>query len=133
MWTYLVALLFIMHGIGHTLGLAPVFGWSRAENWSADSWLLTPLLGAQASHWIGAALWIVATIGFIAAGFGLLGWFVPQSTWRTLALIAAFVSLAGLALYWNAFPALGNKVGAILVDAGVIIALIWFYAPRGAA
>ena len=37
--------------------------------------------------------------------------------------------LMGLSLYWNAFPSLMNKIGAIAVDVIILVALLWAHWP----
>lgn len=120
-----IALVLIVHGIGHSLGWFPAFGWAKAEHWSEQSWLLSNILGPSATRWIGITIWLVALVGFLAAGLGLFGILVPATWWRTLAVVSAIVSLVGLALFWNAFPGLLNKVGAIGVDVAALVALLW--------
>lgn len=68
-------------------------------------------------------LWVAAMIGFVGAGLGLLGTVVPKELWRSLAVIAAVISLVALALFPNAFPALLNKMGAIIIDVAVLATL----------
>ena len=83
------------------------------------SWLL-PQLGSNAAtvRWIGIALVVLSTVGFILAGLGFLG--VPglDAVWRTLALVASFISLLLLVLYWHRWLPVG-----VLIDIGVITSL----------
>ena len=121
----LIAVVLIAHGIGHTSGLFPVFGWAKSEVWTGRSWVLDPVLGESLSRWLGVLIWLLATLGFISAGLGLLGYIVPQSSWRVLALASSVISLVGILLYWNGFPNLGSKASALVVDVATLIALLW--------
>ncbi|MCZ7546025.1 MAG: hypothetical protein M5R40_21990 [Anaerolineae bacterium] len=85
------------HGIGHVLFLLPVLGvvdWGQ----STRSWLLS---GEGLTKVVGAVIWAVATLGFIAAAIGIFG---QQSWWRAVAVVASVISLAGLALFWRNPP-----------------------------
>jgi hypothetical protein len=125
----IIVVVLIAHGLGHTLGLLPAFGLGKAAGWTDQSWLFTNLFGATLTRWIGVVIWLVATGGFIVVGLGLLGTAAPPPWWRSLALVAAVVSLAGILLYPSAFPGLLNTVGAITIDIAVIVALVWLHWP----
>ena len=121
----ITALVLIVHGIGHSMALFPALNISSTENWHHRSWLLSGLLGDQISRIMVVILFGVTTIGFIAAGLGLLGWLVPHSAWQTLALVCAVISLVALGLFWNAFVTFfPNKIGAIAVNAATLWALL---------
>jgi hypothetical protein len=123
----LIAGVFLVHGIGHTMGALPLFGLGT-EKWHLDSKLLTPLLGKTVSHVVGAAIFLVAAVGFIAVAAGVMGWIFSPPLWRWLATLLAILSLVGLALYWHGFASLFNKVGALGVNVatlGALLALQW--------
>jgi hypothetical protein len=121
-----IVVVLVVHGIGHTLGLFPAFGWTQAAGWSDQSWLLTNLAGATITRWIGVAIWLAATIGFVVVGLAFPS--LP-TWWRALTIVSALVSLVGIALYPSAFPSLVNKVGAIAVDGILLVALLWLNLP----
>jgi hypothetical protein len=125
----IAVLVLIAHGLGHTLGLFPPFGLGKAASWSDQSWLFTSLLGEALTRWIGVIIWLLATVGFVIGGLGLLGTPTPLPWWRSLALAAALISLAGIVLYPQAFPGLLNTVGALVVDVVVLVALFWLHWP----
>jgi len=115
-----IAVVLIIHGLGHAMGILPLLGKRLSESHSADSWVLGPLLGNGPSRIVGVVIWVLVMIGFLLSAAGLLGWVVPGQ-WQQMAAVTAVISLAGLTLFWNAFPFLfPNKVGVILVDAGVL-------------
>jgi hypothetical protein len=120
-----IAIVFFIHGVGHSMGVIPALRQVNLGSWSSRSWLLTDLLGDTASRVICIILYGTALVGFIAAALGLLGWVVPHDSWRTLALVSAVISLVAIALYWNAFVSLiPNKVGAVGVDIAVLVCLL---------
>jgi len=127
MWRIVIAVVLLAHGIGHSLGLFPAFGLAKNERWTDHSWLLTNFIVESAARWSGVVLWLAAMFGFIGSALGFYGVLIPQ--WRLLAIGSAIVSLAGLSLYWNAFPSLGNKIGAIAVDVIILVALLWAHWP----
>lgn len=110
------------HGIGHLLGWVPAWGIARFEGMSSESWVLTATVGEGAARTVAGLLFIVPTVGFVAAAAALL---LGQPWWRQAVVGSAVVSLAAIALYPHAFPA-SSTVGAVAVD------LILLYAILGA-
>ncbi len=129
-----IAVVFIAHGLGHALGLLPLVGLRLSRTHATTSWLLTDRLGATATRGVGLTLWLVALIGFVAAGLGLFDWLVPRDFWEPLAIAAASVSLVAIASYWDGLPFfIPNKVGAIAVDLAVLVYLLWLHWPPDVA
>ena len=121
----ITGLVFIVHGIGHIMALLPALNISSTETWNYRSWLLSGILGDTLSRVLVIVLFGAAMIGFIAAGLGLFNWLVPHSAWQNLAIYSAVISLAALALFWNAFVALfPNKAGSIVVNVVTLWALL---------
>jgi hypothetical protein len=69
-------------------------------------------------------LWLVAMICLIAAGFGVMGVLIQHTWWPTLAVLGAAISLCLLVLFLHPFYVLG-----MLVDVGMLIALLWAHWP----
>ena len=129
----IIALVFVVHGVGHSMGIIPAVRPVDVKGWSSRSWLLTPLLGEAASRIISIILYLAALVGFLAAALGLMGWLVPHDTWRTLAVASAVISLVAIALFWNAFVSLiPNKLGAIAVDVATLVCLLGLNWPSEA-
>ena len=108
------------HGVGHALGWMPALGMARFAGASGDSWLLDGLVGEGPARFVAAGLFLVPTVGFVAAAVGLL---LGQPWWRPVAVASAAVSLAGTALYPTAFPA-GSTVGSVAVNLLVIYGIV---------
>jgi hypothetical protein len=70
-------------------------------------------------------LWASASVGFLAAGFGLIGVRRLERHWQTLALAAVFASLLLLVVYRPTTAALG-----IAVDVAVLGILGFVSMPR---
>ena len=124
-----IAAVLILHGLGHVMGIFPVFGLFREQGLSSRSWLLTGLLGEPFTSWFGLLFWLAALLSFVGAGLGLLNWLVPYEWWRAMAVVGAIASLLGLSLYWHAFFTDFNKLSAIGVDLIVLVALLWLQWP----
>ena len=121
-----IAIILILHGVGHILAIFPIVGKKLSPTHSSNSWLLTKLIGNTGTYVVAFIIWPLALIGFVAGGFGLLGWFVPQAWWPSLTVGAAIISLLGLGLFWNAFPFFfPNKVGVIVVDVLALLSFLW--------
>ena len=92
--------------------------------------MFSRLLGDIGARVISGAIWLLALVAFVAAGLGLLGWLVPQNLWQPLAIVGAALSLAGLLLFWNAFPSpFPNNVAITVVNAAILVSLLWLHWP----
>lgn len=125
-----VAVVLGLHGIGHILALFPILGFPLTDEHSNRSWLLTPILGAFLSSVFLLLIFLASTIAFLGAAMALFDWQIVFVLWQLLAIGGAALSLLGLLLFPRAFPTLfPNVVGAILVDAAVLAALLWLHWP----
>ena len=130
----IIGLVLLVHGIGHIMAFLPALNITSTDKWHHRSWLLTPLIGDNASRVISIILFGAAFFGFIAAALALFGWLVPHEMWRTLSVYSAVISLAALSLFWNSFVSLfPNKIGAIAVNIAVLVSLLWLNWPSEAA
>ena len=121
----IIPLVLILHGIGHVMGILTATGIIKTETWHSQSWLLTGPLGDSTARIIALILWVITLLGFLAAGAGAFGWSVTSGSWRTIAVVSAVISLAALALYWNAFAVLiPNKIGSIAVNVATLVAIL---------
>ena len=127
----IVAIVFILHGLGHVLVFLAGFGVKLSENHSLNSWLFSNLLGEKASRFLGMGIALISLFGFILAGLSILDIALPQNYWQTLVLYAAIISMAGLIFYWYSFPFfIPNKAGIILVNCITIISILWIHWPK---
>ncbi|MFL7838992.1 MAG: hypothetical protein ACK2U5_15890 [Candidatus Promineifilaceae bacterium] len=127
--TWLIAIVFFIHGIGHIMCILPALGLDASPTWNSYSWLLTNLIGQKAANVVGIIIWLAAIVGFLLAALALLGWGVPYVWWRPLAVVSAVISLIGVILFWNAFASWFNKAGAITVDLAVLVGLLVLHWP----
>jgi hypothetical protein len=75
-------------------------------------------------RWLFILLWMVAMLGFVGAGLGILGILVPPGWWRPLAITAAVIFLPVTLLFLGAV-ATGNKFACIAVGVVILVALLW--------
>jgi hypothetical protein len=123
-WRIVVAVVILVHGIGHVLFLAPCLGLTQWGQ-EAHSWLLTRMLGDTATRIIGVLLWLAVIAGFAAASIGL---FAGQTWWRPVAIGSAGVSLLALALFASG---IGRQplLSAGLMDVAILVLLLWVQWP----
>ncbi len=134
-----ITAILVFHGVGQLMGAIPALGlfgvgsakgpdW--AKNWSANSWLLTDLLGSSVSRIIAAILFVAAFTGFICGTFSMNGLLIPIDLWRRILIISAVISLWAIFLYWNAFILLfPHKIGNIVINLAVLVALLYVNWP----
>jgi hypothetical protein len=126
-WTIVLGLFFLAFAAVH-------FGWEPTPQpagyprfWRGRpgySWLLSRLLPDSATLPIGQLLWVAPMAGYVAAGRGLLGWWVPTSWWQPLAVGSAVGSLLLAALWWHPYQWISALVDAIVLI-GVVLAGGW--------
>ena len=120
----IVAIFLFVHAIGHGQGIVASLGLLNSETWNVRSWLFDNLIGEKASRTLAMMLFIICVLGFLATAFSFLGIGLPHESWRTLAIIFSIPSVLSLIAYWNAFAMFFNKVGAIGVNAWILIGLL---------
>jgi hypothetical protein len=108
------------HGIGHALGWMPAWGIAKFEGMSSHSWLVSGFAGESAARLLAGAIFLVPTVGFIAAAAGLL---TGQPWWRQAAVASATTSILCTALFPQAFTT-SSTVGSVAVDIAVLIGIL---------
>ena len=97
-----VGVLLVLHGLAH----------ASAGMWATD-------IGGQT---LVTLLWQGATIGFMAAGAGLIGVEILHRWWRVLIAIAAVSSLALLLLYGHPLFIVGIATDFVAIGAAIVTA-----------
>ena len=128
----IIAVFLFIHAIGHIQGIVASLGVIKSDTWHVRSWLLNGLLGEKGSRTLALILFAVCVLGFLATAFSFLGIGLPHENWRTMAIIFAVPSVLSLVAYWNAFAMFFNKVGAIGVNAWILIGLLLLQWPSEA-
>jgi hypothetical protein len=125
MLKYLVAFVLIMHGLAHVTGFLG-FWTSGLRAFGDQAWLFSKNITARSA--VGKTfglLWLVALVGLVGAGLGLL---FDQAWWPSLAVAAAVVSLVAILPWVRVIPP-GAWAGALL-DLLIIVALLSPWADR---
>jgi hypothetical protein len=123
MLKFVIGLVLIGHGIGHSMGILGLFKVAQVNPaWQGDSWALTNVAGDTVTQLIGAVLWCVAMVGFIILGLVVIGW-LPAGWWLPVAIVSTIASLLGVVLFPIAFPTI-STIGAVVVDLAVLYA-VW--------
>ena len=132
MLKYLIAVILIGHGLivgAQSLGN---FGGGSSQpanpawlSWwpttLGRSWLLATLkLEGTLIDRVFGLFWLASGLCIVAAALGVLGFIIPHTLWRTLAIYGASGSLILLLLYLHPFFIVG-----ILVDVATLAALLW--------
>jgi hypothetical protein len=78
------------------------------------SWLLNPMgISGQSAEMIGAALALIAAIGFIAGALAYIGRLNLNAA--PVLLCSAIVSLATLILFWNDWMIAGALINVVII------------------
>ncbi len=119
MWEAVAAVFLIAHGPVHIVLVAPHPDVSDARpgGFLTRSWLVMNVgLREKTALWLGIALMVVVTFGFVVSGVGVL---VEQEWWRPLCAAAAGLSLLLISLFWHRW-----LVAAPLLDVGILVVLL---------
>lgn len=114
-----MVILLLAHGVGHVMGFLDA--WTTVPVGFSDTpWFLggDTVMDSAVGRAFGL-LWLVVMLAFVAAGLGLAA---RQPWWPSLVVAAAVLSLAVILPWWSTV-APGARVGATLVDLGLIVLL----------
>lgn len=121
----------VLHGLVHLL----YFGQSRrlfelqsGMVWPDGSWVFSKLLGDEATRLLASVSCVLAAVGFVAGGVGIL---IGQAWWRPVVVGSAVFSAAIFILCWNGtLQRLDNQGAiAILINAAILVAVLVFRWP----
>ena len=116
----------VLHGLVHLL----YFGQSRrlfelqsGMVWPDGSWAFSRLLGDEATRILASISCVLAAIGFVAGGTGIL---VRQAWWRPVVVGSAAFSAVILILFWDGkMQKLADKGGiGLLINIAVLVAVL---------
>lgn len=113
----LIAGALFVHAVGHSLGF-----WMPSSSW------ILPNVPESTLRIVSSIFWILSIVGFLASFSGFLGFIIPNTWWRSLAIVFAIVSLLGLFLFWNTWPTL-NLIGAISMNIVVLVTQLVLHWP----
>jgi hypothetical protein len=121
-----IAIFLVGHGIGHIMGFLET--WTNWQPFAEPSFNESPWIFSDGifihspAGKVFGIFWLVAMIGFFAAGIGLIA---NQSWWSTVAVTASILSLLAVIPWWNTFtPGIISKKSAVVVDIIILVALL---------
>lgn len=125
MLNILAGIFLTLHGLVHLWYVALSQRWVEFDpemGWTAESWLLSNLLGAAATRSLAGVLLTLATVAFVISGVAVLA---RAAWWRPILLGSAIFSTASVLLYWDGRPEMIVEKGliALLINAGVLVTL----------
>jgi hypothetical protein len=127
----IVIVFVVLHGLVHLLYVGQsgrLFELQPGLVWPDGSWAFSRLLGDEAARVVAGACCMLAAIGFVAGGMGLLA---RQAWWRPVVVGAAAFSAATLLLLWDGQMQRLDDQGAIaiLINLAILAALLIFRWP----
>ena len=128
MFKILFAIFIVLHGLVHMLYFGQswrVFELRPGMVWPDGAWAFSRLLGDETTRLLASVLLIVATVGFMVGGAGLL---FEQDWWRPIVVGVAVFSTVLYILFWDgAWQNLDDKGGVgLLINLALLTAvLLW--------
>ena len=97
--------------------------------WPDGSWAFSRLLGDEATRNLASISLVLAAIGFVASGIGIL---VSQAWWRPVVVGAAALSAVVYSLFWNGRRQNLDGQGGIglLIDIAILVAVLILQWPQ---
>ena len=126
MLQFILCLLVVLHGLVHLLYLgqsARRFELRPGMVWPDGSWAFSKLPGDQIIRNLASISCVIAAIGFVLGGAGLL---IGQAWWRPLVGAAAVFSSVTFILFWDGHMRRLNDQGAIgiLINLAILVAVL---------
>ena len=99
--------------------------------WPDGSWAFSKLLGDDVTRWLASVFCVLAAIGFVAGGIGIV---LGQAWWRPVVVASAAFSAAIFILFWDGkVQKLAEKGGiAVLINLAILVSvLVLGWSPLG--
>ena len=128
---FIFVIFIVLHGLVHLL----YFGQSRkyfelkpGMLWPAGSWVFSRLLGNETARNLASISLILAAMGLIVGGVGILA---SQAWWQPVVITAATFSSIVYVVFWNGRMQNLDAQGAvgILIDVVILLAVLVFRWP----
>ena len=131
MWTTLMGIFFVLHGLVHLLyaGQALRFFELRpGMTWPDGSLAFSKLLGNETTRMLATILLALAALGFLAGGLGL---FIHQDWWRSVTLAAVVISSLIFIFFWDGrFQAMADQGGVgLLINLAILVLVLFLKWP----
>jgi hypothetical protein len=128
---FIFGIFIVLHGLVHLLYFGQsgrLFKLQPGMVWPDGSWAFSELLGDDVTRLLASIACVLAAIGFVAGGTGILG---SQPWWRPVVVGSAAFSGAIFVLFWDGkLQKLADKGGiAFLINLAILVALLVFGWP----
>ena len=122
----------VLHGLVHLLYFGQSWRFFELQAgmvWPDGSWAFSRLLGDEPTRLLASVACVLAAVGFVVGGVGILA---EQSWWRTAVIGAALFSSLLYLLFWNGKMQHLDNQGAIglLINAAIVVAVLVFQWPN---
>jgi hypothetical protein len=122
----IVGVFLILHGLVHLLYFGQswrLFELQPRMVWPDGSWAFSRLLGNETTRLLASISCVLAAIGFVAGGTGMLA---GQTWWRPATVASAVFSALLFVLCWDGgMQRLDNKgLFAILINAAILVSVL---------
>jgi hypothetical protein len=122
----IVGVFIVLHGLVHLFysgQSARLFELQPDMVWPDGSWAFSRLLGDEATRTLAAVLYVLAALGFVVGGIGILA---SQAWWRPVVVGSAAFSAAIILLFWDGGLDMLADKGAIglLINLAILAALL---------
>ena len=126
MFRFVIGLFIILHGLVHLWYFTLSRGLVKFQpemGWTGRSWIFTSFLGDSTTRWLASVLYILATIGLVISGLGIL---LRADWWRTALVGSAIFSAVVILLMWDGGRQLIIQKGLIgfLISVVLLIVLL---------
>jgi hypothetical protein len=122
----IVGVFIVLHGLVHLLYFGQsqrLFELQPGLLWPDGSWAFAKLLGDETTRLLASASCVLAAIGFVAGGVGILA---GQTWWRSPVVGSAAFFTVMLVLLWNGQLQRLHDQGAIgvLINVAILVAVL---------
>jgi len=128
---FIFGIFIVLHGLVHLLYFGQstrYFELKPGMLWPDGSWVFSRLLGNEAARNLASISLILAAMGFIVGGIGILA---SQAWWRPVVVSAATFSSIVYVVFWNGKMKNLDAQGVvgILIDVAILLAVLIFRWP----
>jgi hypothetical protein len=121
---FIIGVFIVLHGLVHLLYFGQsmrLFELQTGMVWPDGSWAFSKLLGHETTRLLASASCVLAAIGFVAGGTGIL---VGQAWWRPVVVGVAAFSAVVFVLFWDGrMQKLDNQGGiGLLINIVLLVA-----------
>ena len=126
MLRFIIGIFIVLHGLVHLLYFGQswrLFELQAGLVWPDGSWAFSKLLGEKRTRLLASISCVLAAIGFVAGGAGIL---LAQGWWRSVVVGSAAFSAIIFSLLWDGkMKKLHDKGGlGLLINLAILVAVL---------